>query len=80
MFSIAGPDGLFYANAVGAFGSVSAGQNWDRMESASRRWALKLVDNKAFSLSLFAGDALVMAESDISAESFVAVISHLVIP
>ena len=44
--SIMGPDGMFYANTVGACGVVSAGQNWDRLASAARRWALKLVGGK----------------------------------
>ena len=43
--SIMGPVGLFYADAVGAFGVVSAGRNWDLPASAVRRWALALVEN-----------------------------------
>ena len=35
-----GRDGMFYANTAGAFGVVSAGQNWDRLASAVHRWAL----------------------------------------
>ena len=31
LVSITGPDGLFYANTVGTFGVVSAGQNWGRL-------------------------------------------------
>ena len=46
LVSIAGRNGLFYANAVGTFGSASAGQNWDRLARASRRRALKLVGAK----------------------------------
>ena len=37
------PSGLFYANAVGAFGVVYDGENWDRLASDVHRWALKLV-------------------------------------
>ena len=33
--SIMGPNDLFYANTVGAFGVVSAGRNWDRLASAA---------------------------------------------
>ena len=46
LVSIMGPDGKFYANTVGTFGVVSAGQNWDRLASAVRRSDLKLVDKK----------------------------------
>ena len=44
LVSTMGPNDLFYANTVGAFGVVSAGQNWGRLKSAARRWTLKLVD------------------------------------
>ena len=37
LVSIVGPNGLFYANTVGAFGVVSADRNWDRLASASHR-------------------------------------------
>ena len=48
LVSIVGHNGLFYANAVGAPGLVSAGQNWGRLASAAHRLALKLVDGKEF--------------------------------
>ena len=44
--SIMGPIGKFYANTVGTFGVVSAGQNLDRLASAVHSWALKLVEKK----------------------------------
>ena len=53
LVSIMGPDGKFYANTVGTFGVVSAGQNWDRLASAVRRWALKLFEKKKVYLLLF---------------------------
>ena len=53
LVSIMGPDGLFYANAVGTFGAVSACRNWDRLASAFHRWALKLVDKRKVFLLLF---------------------------
>ena len=53
LVSIMGPNGLFYANAVGTFGTVSAGQNWDRLASASHRWALVLVDKRKVFLLFF---------------------------
>ena len=48
-----GPNGLFYANAVGSFGVVSAGQNWGRLSIAVHRRALKLVDKQKVFLLLF---------------------------
>ena len=51
--SIMGPGGKFYANTVGTFGVVSAGQNWDRLASAAHRWALKLVGEQKVYLLLF---------------------------
>ena len=45
LVSTVGPNGLFYANAVDAFGVVSAGRNWGRLESAAHGWALNLVKN-----------------------------------
>ena len=58
LVSIMGHRGLFYANAVGNFGAVAAGKNWDRLASAVHRRALKLVGaNKVF-LLLFSDDAL----------------------
>ena len=65
-----GPDGLFYANTVDAFGAVSAGQNWGRLESAVHRWALKSVDAKEVSILLFSDDALFLAEDEIREETF----------
>ena len=73
LVSIVGPNGLFYANAVGAFGAGSAGRNWDSLASAVHRWALKLVDNNEFSL-LFSDGALVLAESEIFEDPFFLVI------
>ena len=46
LVSIVGHNGLFYANAVGAIGAVSAGRNWDPLASAARRWDLKIVEGK----------------------------------
>ena len=57
MVSTIVPGGLFYANAIGDFGSVSFGQNWGRLASAAHRWALKLVDEKGFDMLIFSGDA-----------------------
>ena len=52
LVSIMGPNGLFYANAVGAFGSVSVGRNWGQLASAAHRWAIKLVErNELVSLT-----------------------------
>ena len=56
MVSIVGPGGLFYANAVGTFGAVASGRNWDLLASAARRWPLKLVDEKEFTILLIPGD------------------------
>ena len=53
LVSIMGADGLFYSNTIGAFGVVSAGQNWGRVASAAHRRALKLVDAKEVSILLF---------------------------
>ena len=69
-----GPNGLFYANAVGAFGAVSTGRNWDLLASAANRWALKLADWKEIPILLFPGDALVLAESETFEEHFLEVI------
>ena len=44
--SLMGPIGLFYANAVGTFGAVSPGRNWDSPASAAHLWALALVDSE----------------------------------
>ena len=53
LVSTVGPNGLFYAHAIGAFGVVSAGRNWDRLASAAHRWTLKLVANNEFSRDYF---------------------------
>ena len=42
LVSIMGPIGIFYANAVGAFGIVSAGKKRDRLAIAAHRWARAL--------------------------------------
>ena len=46
LVSTMGEIGLFYANTVCSFGSVPAGQNWDRLASAVHRGSSKLVDVK----------------------------------
>ena len=71
--SIMGPDGLYYAYTVDAFGVVSAGQNWDRLASAVHRRALKLVDAKGVFILLFSGDAL-FCRSEIFEESCLLII------
>ena len=48
LVSIAGPKGLFYANAGDAFGVASAGRRWARLSSSARRWGLELVGNNEF--------------------------------
>ena len=53
-----GPNGLYYANTVGAFGVASAGQNRGRLASAVHRRDLKLVDAKEVVFLLFPDDAL----------------------
>ena len=58
LFSIMGPEGNFYANTVGAFGVVSAGRKKDRLASAPRRWALKLVGEEKVYLLLFSDGAI----------------------
>ena len=68
--SIMGANGLFYASTVGAFGLVSACQNWDRLASALHRWSLKSVDAKGVFILLFADGALFLEEGGISEESF----------
>ena len=70
-----GPNDLFYANAVGAFGAVSAGGNWDRLASAPNRWSSKLVENNEVHMLLFPDDTLVLAGSEIPDESLLVVIS-----
>ena len=68
--SIMGPNGLYYANTVGASGAVSAGQNWDRLAIAFHRRDLKLVGAKEVFILLFSYDALFLAEGGIFDESF----------
>ena len=63
-------NGLFYANTVGAFGVVAAGQNWGRLSSAAHRWDLKLVGGREFYMLLFSGDTLAPEESEIPEDSF----------
>ena len=63
------PNGLFYANAVGAFGVVADGGNWDRLAIDGHRWALKLVERSDPPTFLFHDYALVLSESEISDES-----------
>ena len=48
LVSIVGPNGLFYANAVGTIGVVPAGHTWGRLASAPRRWGVNLFDNNEF--------------------------------
>ena len=74
-----GPNGLFYANAVGAFGAVSAGQNWGRLAIAARRWALKLVGKQKVFLLLFSDDALSLAEDETFGEDFLIIVFFLMI-
>ena len=69
LVSIAGPDGLYYANAVDALGAVSAGRNWDRLAIAVHSWALKLVGAREVFILLFPDGALFLAEDEISEES-----------
>ena len=70
---IVGPNGMFYANTVGAFASVSTGGNWGRFSFAAHRWDLKLVDGNEFFL-LFPDDALELAGSEIFDVPFLVVI------
>ena len=58
LVSIMGPGGKFYAKAVGASGVVSAGQNWARLESAARRWALKLAGGRKGIYAIPPGDTI----------------------
>ena len=58
-----GPNGLFYVKAVGDFGVVSAGRNWDRLAITSRRRELSLVGDKKPPVLLFPDDALDLAEN-----------------
>ena len=74
LVSIMWPNGLFYAHTVGTFGVASAGQNWDRLASAARRCALKLVGNQKAFLLLFSDEALFLAEDGIFAEDFLIIV------
>ena len=77
MVATVGPNGLFCANTVGDLGSVSAAKNWDRLASAVRRWALKMVENnECFSL-LLSGETLVLEVSGIFYESWLLVVLFL---
>ena len=80
LVAIVGPDGLFYANTVGAFGAASAGRNWDRLASAVHMWGLKLVENNSLFMLLFPDGELFLAGSGIFEESFLSVTSPLMIP
>ena len=70
---------MYYANTVGTFGVVSAGQNWDSLASAVRRWGLKLVGGEKVYLLLFSGDAIFLTENEIFDEAFLAFIFFLLI-
>ena len=70
-----GPNGLFYADTVGTFGAVSAGQNWGRLASAAHRWALKIVGKQEVFLLLFSDDALFSVRDEIIEEAFLIVVS-----
>ena len=74
LVAIMGPDCLYYANTVGASGVVSAGQNWDRLASAVRRWDLKLAESKEAPILLFSDDALFLAEDEIFEGSVLVII------
>ena len=78
LVSIMGPDGLFYANTVGAFGAASAGQNWDRLASAVHRWALKLTEAKEALILLFSDGTHFLAGNEIFGEPLL-VITFLMI-
>ena len=80
LVSIMGDGGLFYANTVGAFGGVSAGQNWGRLSSAAHRSALKLVAAKEASILLFSGDTLFLEENAIYEEPFLVITCPIMIP
>ena len=79
LVSIMGPNGCLYANTVGAFVAVSAGRNWDRLASAFRRRALKLVDKRKVFLLLFSDGALFLAEDDVFTETFLLIAFLLMI-
>ena len=57
LVSTVAPNGLFYSNADGAFGTVSDGGNWDRLASAVHRWALKLVGESDYHTLQFPDDS-----------------------
>ena len=78
LVAIMGPGGLFYANAIGNFGLVGAGQNWGRRASAVLRCVLALVESNEI-YPLCPGDALVQAENDIPDGHFLIVIFFLMI-
>ena len=76
---IVAPNGLFYSHAVGAFGVVFDGGDWDRLAIAVHRWELKLVENNDIPMLLFPDDARVLEESEISDGSFLVVIFFLIL-
>ena len=65
-----GPNGTYYANTVGTFGAVSAGQSWDRLASAVHRWGLKLLGKEKVYVLLFSDDAIFPTEDEIFEETF----------
>ena len=74
LVSILGPNGMYYANTVGTFGVVSAGQNWDRLASAVHRWGLKLLGKEKVYVLLFSDDTIFLTENEIFDETFLAFI------
>ena len=79
LVAIMAPVGIFYANAVGAFGVISAGQNLGRLAIAAHRRALSLVGNKKFFALLLSFDALFFGRNEIRGESFVPAVFFLMI-
>ena len=70
LVSIMGPGGMYYANTVGTFGVVSAGQNWDRLASAAHRWGLKLLGQEKVYVLLFPDDTIFLTENEIFGGTF----------
>ena len=56
-----GPTGFSTIKTFGDFGVVSGGENWARMASATRRWAITLEGDKESAILSFPDDALVLA-------------------
>ena len=73
--SIMGASGLYYANTVGTFGAVSAGQNWGRLATAVHWRALKLVDAKECPTYYFLMTRFFLAVDEIFEEPFLVIIS-----